>query len=222
VPGERISVLPNGVDTEWMGTAPAPAEIDALRAELGLGERFVASYSGTVGRAHGVDVIGEAARRCEDPDVIFLVLGAGAEWGALRASAGAPDLDNFRLIEKQPRARIRLFYALSDLSIVHLRDRPAFRKVIPSKMFESMAMRRPIVLGVPGHAAEILQQAGAGVSIAPEDPDALLAAVLSLKNDPPLRKRLGDAGAAYVRENNDRLTIARRYWEILQRVASGS
>jgi glycosyltransferase involved in cell wall biosynthesis len=89
-------------------------------------------------------------------------------------------------------------------------------------MFESMAMRRPIVLGVPGHAAEILQQAGAGVSIAPEDPDALLAAVLSLKNDPPLRKRLGDAGAAYVRENNDRLTIARRYWEILQRVASGS
>jgi len=216
----RITVLPNGIDPGWRDLRPSEADVEALRAEHGLEGRFVASYIGTVGMAHGVEVMLEAARRCSDAEVVFLVVGAGAEWQSLRDAARSEDLANLRVIEKQPRDRIPLFYAFSDVSVVHLRDRPAFRKVIPSKMFESMAMRVPIVLGVRGQAAEILEAAGAGIGVEPENPDALLATILDLKRDPALRRRMGEAGAAHVRAHYDRRKIACRYWDLLQSVAA--
>jgi len=220
VPSERISVLPNGVDAGWLDDPVPSAESAALRAELGLEGKFVASYLGTVGMAHGLDVMLEAARRCSDPDVAFLIVGAGAEWSKLRDAAVAEGLENLRVLEKQPRPRIRRFYAASDVSIVHLRDRPAFRKVIPSKMFESMAMERPIVLGVRGQAQAILEDAEAGIAVAPDDAGALLDAVLRLAHDDDARRRMGAAGAAYVRRHYDRRDIARRYWALLQSVAA--
>lgn len=215
----RITVLPNGVDAAWFEESVRPSEISALRKELGLEGKFVASYLGTVGMAHGIEVILEAARRCPDPNVAFLVVGAGAEWSRLRNAASRVGLDNFLVLEKQSRTRIRQFYAVTDVSIVHLRDRPAFHKVIPSKMFESMAMECPIVLGVRGQAREILEAAGAGITVAPEDADQLLEAVLKLAGDEETRLRMGESGAAYVRQHYDRRDIARRYWNLLQEVA---
>lgn len=220
VPESRISVLPNGVDLGGFAADVPAGEIAALRAELGLTGRFVASYIGTVGMAHGVDVLVEAAAACPDPEVAFVVVGAGAQWDELRARAADQRLENLLVLEKQPRERIRTFYAMADLSLVLLKDRPAFRKVIPSKMFESMGMRIPIVLGVLGQAAEILRDSGAGLVVTPEDPDALLAAVLELKSDPERRRRMGQAGAEHVRNAYDRREIARRYWDLLQSVAA--
>lgn len=217
---DRITVLPNGVDIEEFQRPVPAAELAALCSQLDLDNKFVASYIGTVGMAHGIEVLLEVARRCADPDVMFLIVGAGAEWQKLRDAADVEGLGNVRVVEKQPRQRIRLFYAASNVSIVHLKDRPAFRKVIPSKMFESMAMRRPVVLGVRGQAQEILEAAGAGIAVKPGDADELLAAVLQLKGDSKLRERLGDAGAAHVQENYDRRVIARRYWALLQSVAA--
>lgn len=219
VSSERITVLPNGVDLDWCRQVPAAGDIAALRAECGIENRFVVSYIGTVGMAHGLDVLLEAAERCEDPEVVFVVVGAGAEWARLEAVARRRGLDNVRILPKQPRDRIRSFYALSDASIVHLRDRPAFRKVIPSKMFESMAMQVPIVLGVDGQARAILEEAGAGIAVRPEDAHSLLAAILELKSDARRRSQMGAAGATHAAEHYDRRAIAARYWRLLQSVA---
>ncbi len=221
VPADRITVLPNGVCAEEFAPPPSPDDVAGIERELDLGGRFLVSYVGTVGMAHGLGVLLEAARRCPDPDVLFLVVGAGAEWQALREEATSLNLRNARVVEKQPRDRIRLLYAATDVSVVHLRDRVAFQKVIPSKMFESMAMRRPVVLGVQGQAADILLEAEAGLAVTPEDPTSLLKAVLALKADPDLREKFGDNGERFVRERYDRRRIALRYWRLLQEVAAG-
>jgi len=220
VPADRITVLPNGIDVDWFAESIPAAEVMELKKELEVEGRFIASYIGTVGMAHGVGVMLEAARACPDPDVVFVVVGPGAGSRALRDEADALGLTNVRIIEKQPRERIRSYYAMSDVSVVHLRDLPAFRKVIPSKMFESMAMRRPLILGVAGQAADILEAAGAGVSMRPEDAGSLIEAVLRLKEDPILRERFASNGETYVRANFDRREIARRYWQLLQEVAA--
>lgn len=214
-----ISVLPNGVDYEWLARSPSADGVEALKRALGLSGRFVVSYIGTVGLAHGLDVLVEAARLCDDPEIVFLVVGAGADWDRLSEQSRKNELQNLVVLERQPRERVRDFYALTDVSVVHLLDRPAFREVIPSKMFESMAMERPIVLGVRGIARRILEQAGAGVAVPPGDARALLAAVSRLKADPALRSAQGAAGAACVAESYDRGEIARRYWDVLQAVA---
>lgn len=222
VPSDKITVLPNGVDIEGFQLPVPTANLEKLRADLGIEGRFVVSYIGTVGMAHGTEVILEAARRCGDSRIMFLVVGAGAEWQSLHDAVEREGLGNLMVIGKQSRERVRYFYALSDVSIVHLKDRPALRKVIPSKMFESMIMHRPIVLGVRGHAQEILEEAKAGIAVTPGDADELIEGVRRLLHDPALRERLGAAGAAHVREHHDRRAIARRYWALLQDVASGA
>jgi glycosyltransferase involved in cell wall biosynthesis len=78
-----------------------------------------------------------------------------------------------------------------------------------------MAMRRPIILGVEGEARELLEEAGAGVAIAPESAEELAAAVRRLADDAELAERLGSSGQAHVREHYDRAKLAMRYLDVL-------
>jgi len=220
IPTERIVVLPNGIVPEEYATDPSGPEARVLRTQLGLEDRFVVSYVGTVGMAHGLEVVVEAARLCPDPDVRFLVVGTGAARRELERRREELQLDNVVLVDRQPRERVPLFQALSNVALVPLRDRPAFQKVIPSKLLEAMGAGLPVVLGVGGQARAILEEAGGGIGVPPEDPAALLEAVLRLKEDPTLRARLGESGRAYVRERYDRGAIAKTYWRFLQEVAN--
>jgi glycosyltransferase involved in cell wall biosynthesis len=219
VPDQKITVLKNGVDLDGFGGVEDASALAGLRTEVAPDHGFVVSYVGTLGKAHGLEVILEAARRCPEPDILFLVVGAGAEREPLEARARELGLPNFRMVDKQPHERMRLFYALSDVSVIHLRDVPLFRGVIPSKIFESLAARRPIVLGVDGEARGIVEEAGAGIAFRPEDPEALLEAVLRLYREPELRRRMGDRGRRYAELHHDRTDIARSYWRLLTAVS---
>ena len=214
VPAEKISVVKNGVDLEAVRT-PSPERREELRRELGLEGRFVVSYVGTLGMAHRADVLLEAAERSPDPDVLFLLVGAGSEAEAIAERARA--LPNVRVLEKRPRNEALELVALSDASVVHLRRSPLFTTVIPSKMFEAMALGTPILLGVKGEAREILAKSGAGLPFEPENPDALLDRIRELRSDPELRSRLSRRGPPFVAEHFDRRVLARRYLEVLEK-----
>ncbi len=218
----KVSIIKNGADLDaFEADAPDPAEAEALIAAHGMKGKFIASYIGTIGMAHRADILLEAAERCADPDVVFAVMGTGAEREALAQRAAERNLPNFVLLDKQPRAVAQAFLAASDVSVVHLRDTPVFRTVLPSKIFDAMMLEKPIVLGVQGEARELVEASGAGVCVASESPQALADAVMALKNDPARYARLGQAGATYVRAHHDRKTLARRYWRILEDVAQG-
>ena len=219
---EKISIVKNGADLDaFEADRPDPAAARALVREHGMEGKFVAAYIGTIGMAHRADVLLEAAQRCADPDVVFAVMGVGAEREALAARAGALGLANFRLLPKQPRAVAQAFLAAADVSVVHLRDTPVFRTVLPSKLFDAMMLKKPIVMGVQGEARELVEASGGGVCIPSENPDALVEAVLGLKNDPAAYARLAETGHQYVRAHHDRKKLARRYWQILEDVARG-
>ena len=212
-PAENVSVLKNGADLDVYGAPLDAGRLAALRTELGFDGWFVAAYMGTIGMAHRADVMLDAAARC--PDVLFVVIGAGAKRAALAKRAAALALPNFRLIDKQPKAIMPYLLALTDVSVVHLSDTPLFETVIPSKIFEAMAMGRPVALGVRGEAQQIVEASGAGVAFVPEDADALAGAVCRLRDDPAEYARLSAAGPPYVRAHFDRRVLARRYWQIL-------
>ncbi|MEN8144187.1 MAG: glycosyltransferase family 4 protein [Gemmatimonadota bacterium] len=216
----KITVLPNGVDSGLFGRPLEQERMAELRARLGLEGKFLVSYIGTVGMAHGASVLLEAARLCTDPDVVFAVVGTGAERKKLEADQALLSLPNFRLIEKQTRELVRYYYALTSVSVIHLRDLPLFRKVIPSKMFESMAMGKPIVLGVEGEARRILDQAQVGIAIKPDDVAGLLSAVQHLRDNPDVYRRMSANGPRFVREHYERKEIAREYWRLLERISA--
>lgn len=113
-------------------------------------------------------------------------------------------------------------WSATDASLIVLRDKPVFRTVIPSKMFETMAMEKPIILGVAGESQQMVEEAGAGLCIPPEDSRALAEAVRRLAGDSALAMQLGTNGYRYVTQNHDRIVLARFFNSLLRTVAAAS
>lgn len=220
---DGIEVIKNGVDLDFFGGAGDAEAGRRLRGELGLGDRFVAAYVGTHGMAHGLDTVLEAAERLRDrPDIVFLLVGEGSERKRLIRDAEARGLDNVRIVGQRPKGDMPGIWHLTDASLVLLRRSDTFKSVLPSKMFEAMGMRRPMILGVEGEARALLDEAGAGIGIVPEDADALAEAVRRLADERELGRALGESGRRHVERHFDRKRIAERYSAFLARVAEGA
>jgi glycosyltransferase involved in cell wall biosynthesis len=211
----RIDVIPNGVD---LGAFLAGADGSKVRERYGLGERFVCAYLGTIGMGCGLDVALRAARRLREAgrdDVRFLLVGDGAVREELEAQARSEGLSQVVFTGRQPKASMPEFLAAADACLVHLTRTDLFKTVLPSKIFEAAAMRKPIVLGVEGFAAELVGSAQAGLCIEPENEGELLAALERLRADPALARALGDAGHANIAERYSYDRLAREYAERL-------
>lgn len=214
----KIVVVMNGV--ELSRYRPRPRD-PALAAEWGLEGRFVVGYVGTHGMAHGLSNVLEAAGRLAgQPGLRFLLVGAGSERDSLIAEAGRRGLANVVFAEPQPKERMPAVWSLCDVALVHLKDAPLFAGVVPSKIFEAMAMGLPLLVAAPeGEAGRIVAAEGAGLWVPAGDPDALAWAALELMNDDPLRRDLArnsrDAAPRHSREAQ-----ARRMIEVLESVVA--
>jgi glycosyltransferase involved in cell wall biosynthesis len=104
--------------------------------------------------------------------------------------------------------------------MVLLKKTDLFKTVIPSKIFEAMSMERPVILGVEGESKAIIERAGCGVCIEPENSRALADAVSRLSSNPELATRLGANGRRAVLESYDRDVISKMYLDLLQRYAA--
>jgi glycosyltransferase involved in cell wall biosynthesis len=217
----KITVLKNGADLESFSDPLDGRVLAEIRERYQLTEKFVAAYIGTIGMAHGAEILLEAARRCADPSIVFIVIGAGSKRESIAARQAQLGLTNFRLIEKQPKKMVRYFLEVSDVCVVHLIDVPLFATVLPSKIFEAMATRTPIALGIRGEALEILEESGGGIPFVPEDANALLDTVMQLRGDRRLYEDMASNGFSYVRRYHDRRKIAQSYWTLLQEIAAG-
>jgi glycosyltransferase involved in cell wall biosynthesis len=218
IPRSKLSVITNGVDLELFRPAP---RAQARRA-LGLGDEFLVSYVGTHGMAHGLDHVLDAARLLSSDGVRFLLVGEGAEKAALRARAAGEGIANVSFWDQRPRGDVARILAASDLCLVTLRDKPLFRTVIPSKIFEFMGAGRPILTTVEGESRAIVERAGAGVFCAPEDPAALATAVRALREQPERLARLGAQARRHAEAEYSRDALARRYLTLLQAVVAGA
>ncbi len=207
VPAEKIAVVRNGADLK--GFTPG-AKPQALLERHGLQKKFVAAYIGTVGMAHGLGMVLDAAERLlrDEPGIAFMVVGEGAERASLEAQARSRGLSNVLFVGPVGKDEVVEYWRLADAALVLLLDRPVFRHVLPSKMFEAMATARPIVLGVLGESAELLEQAGAGVVIPPEDAAALAGALARLAGNPQWAAEIGRKGRAFVEAELDRDKLA--------------
>ena len=110
----------------------------------------------------------------------------------------------------------------SDVSLIHLKDTPVFQTVLPSKMFEAMALKKPIILGVKGEAERLLRQANAGIPIPPEEPDKLNEAIQQLRSDQVLQAIYGGSGSEFLAKHHDRRVLARRTLDVLGSLPSGA
>ncbi len=218
VPPEKIHTITNAIALDVFTPQP---RLGAMRYRYGWGERNLVMYIGTHGLSQGLETVLAAARELEDrEDLHFVFVGSGAERESLIKTAEKDGLKNVEFIPNQPRPDMPEFYAAADICLVPLKQREVFLTNIPSKMFEIMACARPIILGVEGQGREILEAAGAGVAVPPEDPHALAEAIRALADDPEARRRYGENGRRYVEKASNRAEKARELIDIVQRALS--
>lgn len=218
VPAEKISVVINGVDTSRYSPRPRS---HSLAVELGIGSRFVVGYIGTHGLAHALENVVRAAHILrEHSNIVFLFVGSGATRDDVIAEAVRLGVPNVIFVPQRPKSEIPDYWSLCNLALIHLKNIPVYGTVIPSKMFEAMAMCLPLLLASPdGEAKAILQESATGLWVPAENPTALADAVLSFESD---RKRLAEfasrcPGAAkrYSRERQ-----ALDFLKVIERVSS--
>src|SRR5262249_21803567 len=151
----------------------------------------------------------EAAKKLErDPTIHFLFVGEGAEKEKLKRFASELRLKNTTFIDQQPRERLLSFYRASDLSVVPLKRLPIFQKVLPSKLFELMGVGCPVICGVEGEAAKLVNDAQSGLCVEPENVDALVDGVSRLRGARELRARMSESGRSFVRTRYLRSALA--------------
>jgi len=222
VPAEKIDIVENGVETDLF--APAPESVvTKVRQSFSLESKFVVSYIGTIGNAHGLETLLDAAAQLKNnPEVIFLIVGEGAEKDRIKALALSRSLTNVRFLDQQAREDIPAFISASDACLVLLKKDDVFKTVIPTKMLEFMSCARPVILAVEGQARDIVEEAGAGLIIPPENSAELTHAVEKLSADPQLGKTLGGKGREYIVQKFSRKQTAQKYIAVLENVIAAS
>jgi glycosyltransferase involved in cell wall biosynthesis len=216
IDGSKIEVVTNGVDISQFKPRPKDA---ALTAQLGLEGKFVAGYIGTHGLCHGLETLVEAADRLRGTGIVFLFLGDGARKQHVRDMAAEKKLDNVVFIDSVPKAEVPRYWSILDVSVIHLQKAELFTTVIPSKLFESMGMGLPVLHGVEGESAEIVQEEGAGIPFEPENVDQLCAALTRLRSNPAELESFR-ANCLKGAQNYDRTNLALKMMRMLEETAA--
>lgn len=215
----KITVVKNGVDLAFYD-ALDESPVDELPDDFErLQGKFVAAYVGTHGMAHHLETILEAAELLQnEPDIVFLMVGEGSEADKLRELRDTRKLDNVVMVGQLAKDSMPAVWRISDLSLVLLKKLDLFKTVIPSKIFESMAMKKPIVIGVQGESQGIIEAANAGAAIEPENASQLAEKVRMFYNNKDLYQKSAESGRLYVSKNYDRKHLATRLLSVLEKL----
>lgn len=218
IASEKIVVVRNGVDLARF--RPMDKDDELIEA-LDLKDRFTVGYIGTHGMAHALATLLEAAsilqERHGDRSPCFLFVGDGAEKNRLKQHAAYLGLNNTIFVDSKERSEMPRYWSILDSSIIHLRRTDLFKTVIPSKMFECFAMGIPILHGVEGESAEIIENTGAGVTFEAENPRELADLIEALERDPERLEILKRQGLEHA-PLFDRTALARKMLHHLEKL----
>jgi len=200
VPAQKITCIPNWVDTQFI--RPLDKEENAFRKAHGLDGKFVIMYSGNIALTQGLETVVEAAVRLQQhPDIAFVIVGEPKAIAKLQEYCNTYGVTNVHLLPFQPRAKLPEMLAAADVGlIVQKHNVVSFN--MPSKTQVLLASGRAIVASVPstGSAAKAIEKSRGGIVVAPENPEALAASVLELYQNPELAERLGYQGRQFAVE----------------------
>jgi colanic acid biosynthesis glycosyl transferase WcaI len=201
----RIVLITNGIDLD--GPPPPPVEVPVPE------DAFVAMYVGAHGTYSSLDTVLQAAEALrDDKGIRFVLVGGGDRKPALVAEARRRGLANVAFVDPVPKRDVPGWLARASVCLLPYQDRPLFAGALPNKTFDYMGAGRPIVAAVPpGELSRLVEAAGCGLAVPPEDPRAMADAVLRLFQDGALAARLGAAGAGFVRTHYDRRVLAERF-----------
>jgi len=210
----KITLITNGVDLE-IGADPVPAAVPVRD------DAFVAMYVGAHGTYSSLETVLDAAERLRDlPRARIVLVGGGDRKPALLEIARERRLDNVVFVDPVPKREVTSWLARADVCLLPYQDNPLFAGALPNKAFDYLGAARPIIAAAPtGELTRMVERAGCGVAVPPEDGAALADAIRRLARDPEGARRMGDSGRAYALANYDRAALAARFVSVVESLA---
>jgi glycosyltransferase involved in cell wall biosynthesis len=219
VEASKIHVITNGVDIERFSPQEKDTQLEALYS---LSGKFVVGYIGTHGLAHALDTILDCAASfknssTEENAFVFLFIGDGSEKARLIERQKLDNLDNVIFIESVSKNEVTRYWSLLDCSVIHLRKSELFKTVIPSKLFESMGMGVPVLHGVAGESARIVEDEGVGLVFESENSSDLRLKLEKFSSDVLLFESL-KTNCLISAKNYDRKVLANNMCTVLNQI----
>jgi len=206
-PGKRVYWLPNGADISFFN----PSKNDIWRKKEGYrSDDFILYYAGIIGHAQGLEIILEAAlKTIRDEKINYAIIGSGPEKDKLIILRDELKLTNVRFFDSVPRSEMLNILNSMDATIIPLRKLELFLGAIPSKIFENLAMKVPVLLGVDGEAKDLfVNQGKCALFFEPENSEQLAEKIIFLFKNKEYRNELSENGRKYVSGNFERNNIA--------------
>lgn len=213
---EKITLIPNGVDPEMFS---GESDGQRIRDEFKLNDKYVVTYAGAIGPANDIPTIVRGAERLVDtPDIHFLLVGGGKALEEVRALVEEKSLPNVTLTGVRPKSEMADILDASNACVATLQNIPMFAMTYPNKIFDYMAARRPIVLGIDGVIRKVVEDGNGGKFVQPGDDSQLADAVMWMFKNQEEAKQMGISGAAYVAAHFNREHHAGSFCKLIDNV----
>lgn len=211
-PHVSTHLIRNGIDTKQFSMR---GDGKAFRVKHQISEDvFVVAYAGIIGHAQGLEIITEVAKQLlNDKNIMFIMVGDGPVKNELLDIVKKFCISNIRFINSVPRKEMPDVIDACDCYVIPLRKNDLFLGAIPSKIFEPLYCRKPVLLGVDGEAKQLFVEEGrCALYFEPENSNALAESLKKLIQDKFLYKQLGESGHHYVATYFDRQALAEQFW----------
>ncbi len=210
----NIVTIPNSMDLSRIKSISKP------KTDFKKQDRFICSYIGTFGMAHNLGVVVETAKILKDNETIhFLLIGDGAEKETIVEQARG--LSNITILPLQTKKDIPWFYNISDVGLIMLKNNKLFTTVIPSKIFEYMVMKKPMIMSMPeGEATKIVIGNNCGIYCEPDNAKELAQRIQEIYNDKSYLKDLGEKGYDLAINKYNRNEMADKMIQVMKKTCS--
>jgi len=214
----KLHIVPNGIAPEEWDEAPAPL-VPAIAAHVVLQRsagRAVVTYAGSHGEPNALDILLDAAKRLAGEPFAFVLVGDGHEKVRLAQRVRDEKLTNVAMFDPIPKAQIPSLLAATDIAYIGWKRQPLYRfGIAPNKLMDYMMAGIPVLHSVEA-GNDPVAEAGCGLTVAPESPDAVTEGLRRLAAIPAAERRaMGERGRAFVLAHHTYPVLARRFAEAI-------
>jgi len=213
---DKIIFIPNAADFLLSDGLVQNFDVNKFKVENDLQNKFIITYVGAHGIANHLDQILEAAKLLQATNVLFLLIGEGMEKPRLVKKASIENIQNVRFIDPVPKAEVFKYILASDMGASVLKNVETFKTVYSNKTFDYMACKKPILMAIDGISRALVEQADAGIFVQPENAVDFAQKVKYYLSNSSEINRQGENGYKFAKENFDRMTLAKKYLNLIQ------
>jgi len=209
----QVDLVPNGAAPEMFAVQ---TNGNVFRQQHHLEGKFLILYAGAHGMSNDLGTLLQAAGQLRDREEIqFVLVGDGKEKNNLQTQAASLNLENVHFLPPVPKDQMGEILAAADAGIALLKPLDLYKTTYPNKVFDYMAAARPVILAIDGVIRQVVEEAGAGIAVAPGDPAAIAQAACQMASQPEKSRAMGLSGRKYLEAHFNRQDLAEKLSQLL-------